>query len=69
MLYISKTDDYLKILTSEDEEVKNFWAINFNEYFKFLREEQNLRKVSKSFYIFLTTLDEVQKKRAIKLFW
>ena len=43
MLYIPKTDDYLKILT--DEEVKDFIAISFSEYFKSVREEQNLRKV------------------------
>ena len=32
MLYISRTDDYLKILS--DEEVKEFVAINFSEYFR-----------------------------------
>ena len=37
MLYIPKTDDYLKILT--DEEVKNFLAKNFSEYFKSTREK------------------------------
>ena len=58
MLYISNIDDYLKTLT--DEEVKDFLAINFSEYFKSIREEQNLRKVAKSFYIFLTTPVEVQ---------
>ena len=31
-MYIPKIDDYLKILT--DEEVKDFVAINFIEYFK-----------------------------------
>ena len=36
MLYIPKIDDYLKILT--DEEVKDFVAINFSEYFKTERE-------------------------------
>ena len=35
--------------------------INFREYFKSIREEQNLRKAAKSLYIFLTTLDEVEK--------
>ena len=59
MLYIPKIDYYLKILT--DEEVKNFVAIDFSEYFKSIREEQNLRKVAKSLYIFLTTHEEVQK--------
>ena len=67
MLYIPKIDDYLKIFT--DDEVKDFVAINFSEYFKStkeklyskLNEEQNLRKVAKSLYIFLTTPDEVEK--------
>ena len=66
MLYIPKIDDYLKILT--DEEVKYLVAINFSEYLKFAREklyfslneEQNLRKVAKSLYTFLTTPDEVE---------
>ena len=59
MLYISRINEYLEILT--DEEMKNFAAINFSEYFKFIREEQNLRKVAKSLYIFVTTPDEVEK--------
>ena len=33
--------DYLEILTIE--EVKDFVAINFNEYFKCIREDQNLK--------------------------
>ena len=37
MLYIPKTDDYLKILT--DKEVKDSLSINFSEYFKSIREE------------------------------
>ena len=49
----------MKLLT--DEEVKDFVAINFSEYFKSIREEQNLRKVAKSLYIFLATPDEVEK--------
>ena len=57
MLYIPKTDEYLEILT--DKKVKDFAGKNFSEYFKSI-EEQNLRKVAKSLYIFLTTLDEVQ---------
>ena len=44
-----------------DEEVKDFIAINFREYFKTIREEKNLRKVSKLLYVFLTTPDEVEK--------
>ena len=67
MLHIPKIDDNLKILT--DDEVKDFVAINFSEYFKFTREklysklneEQNLRKVAKLLYIFLTTPDEIEK--------
>ena len=59
MLYIRKIDDYLKTLT--DEEVKDFAAIHFGEYFKSIREEQNLRKIAKSLYILPTALDEVKK--------
>ena len=44
-----------------DEDAKDFVAINFSEYFKSIRQEQNLRKVSKSLYIFLTTPDEIEK--------
>ena len=44
-----------------DEEVKNFVAINFSEYFKSIRKERNLRKVAKSIYIFLATPDELEK--------
>ena len=67
MLYVPKIDNYLKILT--DEEVKDFVAINFSKYFKSAKEkwyskvheEQDLRKVAKSLYNFLTTPDEVEK--------
>ena len=44
-----------------DEEVKDFVVINVSEYFKSIREEQNLVKVAKSLYIFLTTPDKVGK--------
>ena len=37
MFYISKIGDYLKILT--DNEVKDFAAINFSEYFKSTKEK------------------------------
>ena len=37
MLFIPMIDDYLKTLT--DEEMKNFVARNFSEYFKSIREE------------------------------
>ena len=37
MLYIPKIDDYLKILS--DEEVKDFIAIKFSEYFKYTRKK------------------------------
>ena len=59
MLHIPKIHDYLKILT--DEEVKDCVAINFSEYFKSIREEQNHRKVPKLLYIFLKTPSEVEK--------
>ena len=67
MLYIQMVDDYLKILT--DDEVKDFVAINFSEYFKptseklysKLSEEQNLRIISESRYVFLLTPNEVEK--------
>ena len=67
MLYIPKIDGCLKILT--DEEVKDFVAINFSKYFKSTRkklysklsEEQNLRKVVKFLYVFLTTSNEVEE--------
>ena len=52
-------DDYLEILT--DEEVKDFAAMNFSENFQSIREEQNLRKIAKSLYIFLTIPDEVER--------
>ena len=55
MLYIQKIDDYLELVT--DEEVKDFAAINFSESVK---EEQNLSKIAKLLYFFLTTPDEVQ---------
>ena len=58
MLFIQMIDDYVNILT--DDEKKDFLVINFEEYFKSLRErfysklseEQNLRKVAESLYIF-----------------
>ena len=67
MFYIPKIGGYLKILT--DDEVKNFVAINFDKYFKSaeenlyskLNEEQTFRKIAELLYIFLTTLDEVEK--------
>ena len=36
MFYIPKIGDYLKILT--DDKLKDFVVINFDEYFKFARE-------------------------------
>ena len=59
MLYIPKINVYLKILT--DEDVKDFIALSFIQYFKSITEKQYLRKVSKLLYIFLTALDEVEK--------
>ena len=54
MFHIPKIGDYLEILT--DEVVKDFLVRNFSEYFKSIKEQQNLRKVAKSLYIFLTFL-------------
>ena len=59
MLYIPKIDDYSMILT--EKEVKDFAAISFSEYFKSIREEQNIIKAAKSPHIFLTKSDEVEK--------
>ena len=59
MLYILKIDDYLKILT--DKEMKDFVALNFSESYKSKREIENVRKVAKLLYIFLTTPDKVEK--------
>ena len=52
-----------------DDKVKDFVITNFGEYFQSMREklyselceEQNLRKIGESLYIFLTTPDEVEK--------
>ena len=54
MFHIPKIGDYLETLT--DEVVKDFLVRNFSEYFKSIKEQQNLRKVAKSLYIFLTFL-------------
>ena len=43
MLYIPKIDNHLKILTKE--EMKDFVAINFAEYFKSIKEEENFGKL------------------------
>ena len=59
MLYIPNIDNYLKILNVE--EMKDFLAKNFSEYFKSIREKRSLRKCPKSLYIFLTTPGEVEK--------
>ena len=45
-----------------DEEVKDLVTIHSSEYFRSIRGKQNLRKVAKSIYLFLTTPDEVQSK-------
>ena len=44
-----------------DEEVKVFIAINASKYCGSIREEENIRKVAKSLFIFLTTPDEIEK--------
>ena len=54
MLYIPKINDYLEILTNE--EVKDFVAINFSEYFKSIEEEKLLETLLNRFIIFLQYL-------------
>ena len=52
-----------------DDEVKDFVFRNLGEYFNYIREklysnifeEQNLRKAAELLYIFLTTLDKLEK--------
>ena len=66
MLYIPKTDGYLKILAVN--EVKDFIVKNVGKYFKSTKEklcsklieEQILRKAAESLYISLATLDEAK---------
>ena len=43
-----------------DEQEKDFLPIKCSEYFKSIKEKQNIRKVTKLLYIFLTTPDEVE---------
>ena len=67
MLYIPKICDHSKILT--DNKVKDFVVENLGEYFIATKEklyskiceEQNIRKIAESLYIFLTKPDEVEK--------
>ena len=54
MLYIPKINDYLEILTNE--EVKDFVAINFSEYFKSIEEEKLSETLLNRFIIFLQYL-------------
>ena len=54
MLYIPKINDYLEILTNE--EVKDFVAINFSEFFKSIEEEKLLETLLNRFIIFLQYL-------------
>ena len=66
MFYTSKIYECQKNLI--DDEVKDFVTINFSKYLKSMRkkfypkqnEEQNLKKVGKSLYIFPTISDEVE---------
>ena len=61
---IRSKDWWLKILT--DEEVKDFVAISFSEYFRSIREGQNLRKNAK----FPSNSSWWSRKNcAIKFFW
>ena len=50
----------VQICTNCNKHTKIFRK-RFGDYFKSIKEEQNLRKVAKSLYIFLTTPDEVEK--------
>ena len=67
MLYITKIDDYLKILI--DDKWEDFVVKNVCEYFKYtkekfcsnLNEQQNLEKIVKLLYILLITPDEREK--------
>ena len=67
MLYIPKICDHSKILA--DNKVKDFVVKNLGEYFISTKEklyskiceEQNIRKIAESLYIFLTKPDEVEK--------
>ena len=71
MMCITKTGEYLKILTDHETEVKDFVVINFSEYLKStikdlysaLSEKENFRKVTES--LFLTRPQEVGKYDAI----
>ena len=63
MLYIPNIDNYLEILT--DKQVKDFVPINFSEYFKSMKEEQNL---AKWLYIFLTKPDKIEKISYINVY-
>ena len=40
--------------------MEDFLAIDFSEYIKSIREEQNLRKVANLLYIFLTKRNEIE---------
>ena len=83
MLYIPKIYDYLKIMT--DDKLKNFVVVNFEEYFKSMKEKlysklwekQNVRRVAELLVtfvkvIFLIIFVKVEKKcydDAIKFLW
>ena len=43
MLYIPKINDYLEIMTDQKE---TFSTISFSEYFKSIREKENVREVA-----------------------
>ena len=46
----------------------DFVAINFSEYFKFIKKQQNLRTVAEWIYIFLITLDIMESNSFIHYF-
>ena len=58
MMCITKTGEYLKVLTDHEAEVKDFVVINFSGYLKStiedlysaLSEKENFRKVTESLF-------------------
>ena len=64
MLHLIK---YSEILVAE--EVKDFVFLNFSEYFKSIKEEQNLRKIAKIPLYLSSNSWWSRKTCAIKFFW
>ena len=55
MLHIPKIDDYFDDRFMTDEEVKDFVAINFIEYFKSTRRTKSLKSFQIALYLFNNT--------------